>query len=48
MSRVCEVCGRVEEQPSSEQETEALTSQQLSILHVCESCIQDRQHPHYY
>lgn len=47
MSRVCEVCGRVEDNPSLEKETETHSTQQISILHVCESCIADRQHLHF-
>ncbi|MFS0553742.1 hypothetical protein [Brevibacillus sp. 179-C9.3 HS] len=47
MSRVCEVCGRVEENTSLEQEIDTTSTQQMSILHVCESCIKDRQHSHY-
>jgi ribosome-binding protein aMBF1 (putative translation factor) len=47
MSRICEVCGRVEENTSQEKETETLSTKQMSILHVCESCIKDRQHPHF-
>ncbi|MDR7316463.1 hypothetical protein [Brevibacillus nitrificans] len=47
MSRVCEVCGRVEESSSQEDERETLSTQQMSILHVCENCIKDRQHPPY-
>ncbi|MBU8711858.1 hypothetical protein NST23_10720 [Brevibacillus sp. FSL K6-0770] len=47
MTRVCEVCGRVEEESPQDQEAEAVSSTQMSLLHVCESCIADRQHPHF-
>lgn len=43
MSRLCEVCGRAEEEAAKEQEADTRAAQQMTILHVCESCIADRQ-----
>ncbi len=45
MSRVCEICGRLEEDASQANQEEAATSEMsMNILHVCEECIKDRQH----
>jgi ribosome-binding protein aMBF1 (putative translation factor) len=45
MSRVCEICGRLEEDASqANQEETASSEMSMSILHVCEECIKDRQY----
>ncbi|MBU3568801.1 hypothetical protein IUK39_01200 [Priestia aryabhattai] len=46
MAWLCEVCGKVEEMELEKMEGES-PSQEISMgtLHICESCIEDRQHP---
>lgn len=45
MSRLCEICGIAEK--VEEEGTEEKTSSEeisMSILHLCDNCLNDRQH----
>ncbi|WP_433958396.1 hypothetical protein [Cytobacillus horneckiae] len=45
MSKLCEICGMVEEDEIEETELKSDTVEiSMRTLHICEKCIIDRQH----